>query len=101
MSFTTTINAQLVEWTKLFETSSFDQGGTAIATDNNRNVYITGQFGGTVDFDPFSVVFNLTAQKWDIYVCKLDSNGGFFWAILVAGEEGLTVNNFENNLKYI
>ena len=79
VSFTTTINAQLVEWKKLFETSSFDLGGTAIATDNNRNVYIIGQFGGTVDFEPVPGVFNLTAQKWDIFVCKLDSNGGFVW----------------------
>ena len=53
VSFATNINAQLVEWTKLFETSSFDQVGTAIVADNNRNIYITGQFGGTVDFDPF------------------------------------------------
>lgn len=100
----TTINAQVVEWTKLFETSSSDQVGQGIAIDNNGNVYITGQFHGTVDFDPGPGIFNLTSstapyQKGDIYICKLDSTGGFVWAISVAGDG--TTNNFDDMGKSI
>jgi hypothetical protein len=95
----TTINAQVVEWTKLFETSNYDQVGQSIAIDNNGNAYITGQFDGTVDFDPGPGVFNLTAQQRDIYVCKLDSTGGFVWAISVAGDG--TTNNFDDMGKSI
>jgi len=54
----------------------------AIALNNNGNgeVYTTGYFGGTVDFDPGAGVFNLTSANTDIFVCKLDSSGNFIWA---------------------
>ena len=39
-----------------------DDVGTAIAVDAAGNVYATGGFSGTVDFDPGSGVFNLTSK---------------------------------------
>lgn len=55
--------------------------GREITLDNQGNVYVTGDFTGTVDFDPDSGVFNLTSTSGsDIFVVKLDSNGGFVWA---------------------
>ena len=96
--FTTTINAQVVEWTKFFETSIADQVGQDIAKDNNGNTYITGQFDGTVDFDPGPGIFNLTAQQRDIYVCKLDSSGSFVWAISVAGGGPSLSNNMGKSI---
>ncbi len=51
-----------------------------IATDSNGNVYTTGNFSRTVDFNPGAGVFNLTsAGEYDIYVSKLDSSGNFVW----------------------
>ena len=96
--FTTTINAQVVEWTKFFETSIADQVGQDIAKDNNGNTYITGQFDGTVDFDPGPGIFNLTAQQRDIYVCKLDSSGSCVWAISVAGGGPSLSNNMGKSI---
>lgn len=61
-----------------------DDNATAVTVDNSGKVYITGYFNNTVDFDPGSGVFNLSASgpsgTSDIYVLKLDSDGSFLWA---------------------
>jgi len=58
----------------------------SIASDVSGNVYITGAFGGTVDFDPGSGVFNMTANGWDeVFLLKLDGSGNFAWAKSAGG----------------
>lgn len=55
----------------------------SIAVDVNGNVYTTGIFRATADFDPSSAVFNLVnpnVNRWDVFVSKLDTNGNFVWA---------------------
>lgn len=60
--------------------------GQAIILDASANIYITGDFGGTVDFDPGPGTFNLTAAgDPDIYVAKLDSSGNLIWAKRMGG----------------
>ena len=55
--------------------------GRSIAVDDAGNIYATGRFGGTADFDPGPGIFNLTAVGMDdIYICKLDASGNFLWA---------------------
>lgn len=55
--------------------------GYDVAVDDAGNVYTTGFFRGTTDFDPGSGVYNLTALgAWDAFVSKLDSAGNFVWA---------------------
>lgn len=55
-------------------------------TDANGNIYTTGTFSGTVDFDPSTAVFNLTATSGsDNYIQKLDANGNFIWARAIGG----------------
>jgi len=50
------------------------------------NVYTTGYFGGTVDFDPGAGVFNLiSAGVQDIFVSKLDASGNFIFAKAMGG----------------
>jgi hypothetical protein len=67
-------------WAKSFGGSSLDWG-TAIAVDNSGNVYTTGFFEGTADFDPGIGVTNLTAVDYeDAFVSKLDSTGALIWA---------------------
>src|SRR3990172_3253311 len=54
--------------------------GTSIAVDGSGNVYTTGVFAGTADFDPGSGTFNLTsAGSYDIFISKLDASGNFLW----------------------
>ncbi len=55
----------------------------SIDVDGTGNVYTTGSFNGSADFDPGSSVFNLTAAvpgTHDVFVSKLDANGNFVWA---------------------
>lgn len=55
-----------------------------MSIDANQNVYITGDFRSTADFDPGPGVYTLTSVGFpnssDIFVLKLDSNGDFLWA---------------------
>ncbi|SKB12493.1 conserved hypothetical protein [Planktothrix sp. PCC 11201] len=73
-----------------------------IALDSLGNVYNTGRFPGTADFDPGVGVFNLTsAGQGDIFISKLDSNGNFVWARQQGGTaddspRSITVDNLGN-----
>jgi len=66
---------------------TLDDIGWSIAIDSLGNVYSTGAFYGTVDFNPNSGVHNLTsvAMSQDIYIQKLDANGNFIWAKSMGG----------------
>ncbi|MFZ4797077.1 MAG: T9SS type A sorting domain-containing protein [Bacteroidia bacterium] len=49
--------------------------------DNNGNVFITGTFGNTVDFNPGTSTNNLTANGInESFLLKLSSAGNFVWA---------------------
>lgn len=56
--------------------------GFGIITDSEGNVYVTGFFTGSVDFDPNDGVHIRTSvsSSRDIFVLKLDSLGNFIWA---------------------
>jgi uncharacterized membrane protein YqhA len=63
-----------------------DDYGRSVAVDATGNIYTTGSFIGTVDFDPGAGVFNLTAVgSDDVFVSKLDANGNFVWAKQLGG----------------
>lgn len=86
----------------LFSSETFSQavdlswiktmGGTgadianAAGLDAAGNIYVTGNFGGTADFDPGPAVYQLTALGTnDIYVAKYNSDGIFIWARQMLG----------------
>jgi hypothetical protein len=54
----------------------------SIVVDDFNNVYTTGTFAGTVDFDPGSGTFNLVSigNSEDVFISKLDVSGNFMWA---------------------
>lgn len=56
--------------------------GYSLKTDANNNVYVTGTFIGTVDFDPGAGSYTLTSSPsvYDVFILKLDMNGSFIWA---------------------
>lgn len=61
-------------------------GGSSIAIDASGNLYITGEFDGTVDFDPNAGTYSLTSLGVsDIFILKLDAQGNFIWAKQMAG----------------
>lgn len=73
------INGNLL-WAKRIGADTLEKV-SAVASDMQGNVYITGFFCKTTDFDPGAGVFNLSpVGNRDIFVLKLDSNGNFVWA---------------------
>lgn len=83
-------------WVKQMGSTGVDKG-TSISVDAKGNVYTTGHFIQTVDFDPGDGVFNMTsAGGSNIFVQKLDTNGNFLWANYMGGlgnDEGVSITN--------
>lgn len=72
-------------WAKSFGGGP-EERGTSITVDTTGNVYITGSFKGTVDFDPGAATNNLTATGTaDVFILKLDTSGNFIWAKSIGG----------------
>lgn len=62
--------------------------GQGIAVDKSGNVYVTGFFEKTVDFDPGTGVTELTSKyRDDAFVLKLDPNGKFLWVVHLGGDD--------------
>ncbi|MGJ8667247.1 MAG: T9SS type A sorting domain-containing protein [Patiriisocius sp.] len=86
---TSFVNAQDVAWLNTIGSEDYETV-RVIKTDSENNVYVLGEFNGTVDFDPGNDVFNLTSNGFnDIYVQKLDSEGALVWAIAIGAETDL------------
>ena len=67
-------------WAKSFGGSETEES-LSVAVDSSGNVYTTGRFMATVDFDPGAGTEELTAvATHDIFVSKLDSSGNYVWA---------------------
>ena len=57
-----------------------------IALDDAENVYLTGNFSGTVDFNPAAAVYNIvTPMTTSSYICKFTTSGHFLWAKALIG----------------
>ncbi len=71
-------NGNLIWALALASTLSVD---LPMAVDAADNLYITGSFSTTADFDPGAGTFNMTsAGSSDIFILKLSSSGTFIWA---------------------
>lgn len=72
-------------WAKSIGGSSLDEGNS-ITTDGSGNVYTTGDFDKTVDFDPGPGTYDLINHgSSDIFIVKLDASGNFIWARNMGG----------------
>jgi hypothetical protein len=72
-------SAGLLIWARQMSGVS-SEGAYEMAADASGNVYLTGFFYQSVDFDPGPGSFILTATFRDAFVCKLDSEGILLWA---------------------
>ncbi len=72
-------------WVKQVEIGTLIGRGFLIAVDAADNVYTTGTFFGTVDFDPGPGLFDLSSILRSAYVSKLDATGNFVWAKQITG----------------
>jgi trimeric autotransporter adhesin len=77
--------------------------GKGICVDGSGNVYMTGQFAGTVNFDPAaSVAGSITASgQFDGFVASYTSAGTFRWVVRFGGtltDQGLAVATSTNDV---
>lgn len=68
------------EWAKSIGGKAGAEITYASVTDRSGNIYTTGTFAGTTDFDPGPGVYTATADFYDAYILKLDASGHFVWA---------------------
>jgi subtilisin-like proprotein convertase family protein len=59
-----------------------------MTADAAGNVYLSGWFSGTVDFDPGPGATTLTSQNQDAFVAKYDGSGALLWAVRPLDGEG-------------
>ncbi|MEP7375332.1 MAG: gliding motility-associated C-terminal domain-containing protein [Chitinophagaceae bacterium] len=60
--------------------------GRGLALDNGGNIYLTGDFNGTVDFDPGPGTAMLTSHgQGDAVLAKYSSTGQYLWAFNFGG----------------
>jgi hypothetical protein len=63
----------------------------ALDLDEQGNIYTTGYFEGTADFDPNAGSYSMTPVGGDdAFISKLDNNGNYLWA----GKMGGTNNEY-------
>lgn len=61
---------------------------TSIAIDVSGNIYLTGYYQDTVDFDPGKGIFNqISNGNNDIFILKLNPDGNFVWAKTIGGKD--------------
>jgi len=63
-------------WSKRFGDGD-NQSSGEVAFDGSGNIFMTGVFGGTIDFGGGPLA---GAGFWDAYVVKLDAQGGHLWS---------------------
>lgn len=74
-------------WAKAMGGAENDKGfGLSIDPAGEGDVYVTGEFIESSDFDPGSGTHELTSSgDTDIFISKLDSSGNFVWAKSAGG----------------
>ena len=64
--------------------------GNGIATDTNGNIFITGDFTGTITFDDVPLE---SAGVGDIFIVKYDASGNLLWARRAGGGSNIYAND--------
>lgn len=74
-------------WTRASGGTGEDWGGQDIAVDSSGNVFFTGGFESTVDFDGTSGTDNHTASGSyaDIFITKYNADGSYGWTKTFGG----------------
>lgn len=78
--------------------------GYGVSSDSLNNVWLTGYFRSTVDFDPTSSSTSLTARNRDAFFTKFDASGNFKFAKFIGGNSnnfGYSMVNGTHNCVYL
>jgi len=76
-----------LQWAKGWGGDTYDYAGLtgAVAIDGLGNVFVTGDYQHTVEFNPWGTPDIHTAGNMDPFVSKFNSNGVFQWAKVWGG----------------
>lgn len=79
MTLISAAQAPSFQWARQMGGADYDSGN-AVAVDAAGNVYTSGYFSGTADFDPGPGTATLTcAGSYDAFLSKFDASGNFVW----------------------
>jgi len=68
-------------WVKGFGSPNYEES-VSVATDATGNVYLTGYFFSSIDFDPSEneYIMNVTSDSSNGFIMKMNAAGEFVWA---------------------
>ena len=76
----------------------------SVTTDGDGNIFVTGMFEGTVDFDPKADTVNISSNNnsTDVFILKLNSLGDYLWAKTFGGNgadsEKSIITDYDGNV---
>jgi hypothetical protein len=75
------------------------QEGTGIFPNGTTDIYVTGDFQNSVDFDPGAATFSLssTASFYSSFALRWSSAGNFTWAKNIGGNNDVMGNKIRSN----
>lgn len=89
----------VVQWTKSIGNDVGGLAGADMITDLSGNIYITGSFSDSVDFDPGAgTSYKLSNGQNDNFVLKLDMNGDFVWVKTYGSSNSEISHSITNDL---
>lgn len=83
-------------------TTAYEEGGQDLVIAG-ANIYLTGNFEGTADFNPAAATNTLTSNgSLDMFIAKYDTTGAYVWAMSVGSANkhdysyGIDIDALEN-----
>ncbi len=73
-----------LSWAKRIGSAGSDKAN-AVALDASGNVFVTGTFNGTVDFDPGIETANISSAWDDVFIAKYSNSGNYVIAKSISG----------------
>jgi hypothetical protein len=74
-------------WTHRMGGSTYNDEAYAVCTDGDGNIYVAGDFYGSVNFaaDWGSTDTKISTTGWDIFITKMDTSGNYLWTRRMGG----------------
>jgi hypothetical protein len=84
------------QWTKTWGGTGSDYGWS-VAIDGSGYLYVTGEFTGSVQFNPDGGGTQASEGSWDAFLSKFDSNGNWQWTRTWGGTSSDAGNEVASN----